>query len=141
MAYNDVDLNIYRESSGLHYEMETVKHLLQQSLLELSREKEQSFQLINFNHETIIDKLNFAYNNLFRSEKINISFVFELQCVHNCDEIRYYYAADNNPLISIPIAFSEDSDLIFIKSKLRGEDFLPNIKNQRPDKKSKFLCC
>ena len=90
MAYNDVDLNIYRESSGLHYEMETVKHLLQQSLLELSREKEQSFQLINFNHETIIDKLNFANNNLFRSEKINISFVFELQCVHNCDEIRYY---------------------------------------------------
>ena len=38
------------------------------------------------------------------------------------------------------MVLSDDSDLNFIKSKLRSEDFLPNLINQRPDTKWKFYC-
>ena len=38
------------------------------------------------------------------------------------------------------MVLSDDSDLSFIKSKLRSEDFLPNLINQRPDTKWKFYC-
>ena len=37
VAYDDVDLSIYGESSALHSELKTVKHFLQDSVLELSR--------------------------------------------------------------------------------------------------------
>ena len=56
------------------------------------------------------------------------------------DEYRYFYAADNNPIFLNPLVLSDDSDLSFIKSKLRSEDFLPNLINQRPDTKWKFYC-
>ena len=38
------------------------------------------------------------------------------------------------------MVLSDDSNLSFIKSKLRSEDFLPNLINQRPDTKWKFYC-
>ena len=38
------------------------------------------------------------------------------------------------------MVLSDDSDLNFIKLKLRSEDFLPNLINQRPDTKWKFYC-
>ena len=88
----------------------------------------------------MINKLDFVYNHLPSSAKIIISFGFVLQSVHNSDEFRDYYAGDNNPVFLNPIVLSDDSDLSFIKSKLRSEDFLPNLINQHPDTKWKFYC-
>ena len=88
----------------------------------------------------MINKLDFVYNDFPSSAKINISFGFVLQSVHNSDEFRYFYAADINPIFLNPVVLSDDSDLNFIKSKLRREDFLPNLINQRPDTKWKFYC-
>ena len=109
-------------------------------MLELSRKKVHNFKLFELSHETVINKLDFVYNDLPSSAKINISFGFVLQSVHNSDEFRYFYAADNNPIFLNPMVLSDDSDLNFIKSKLRSEDFLPNLINQRPDTKWKFYC-
>ena len=38
------------------------------------------------------------------------------------------------------MVFSDDSDLNFIKSMLREDEFLPNLINQSPDTKWKFYC-
>ena len=138
--YDDVDLSIYGESFVLHSELQTVQHFLQDSQLELSRKKVHNFKLFELSHETVINKLDFVYNDLPSSAKINISFGFVLQSVYNSDEFRYFYAADNNPIFLNPMVLSDDSDLNFIKSKLRSEDFLPNLINQRPDTKWKFYC-
>ena len=140
VAYDDFDLSIYGESFALRSELETVKHFLQDSVLELSRKKVHNFKLVELSHEIVINKLDFVYKDLPSSAKINISFGFVLQSVHNSDEFRYYYAADNNPVFLNPLVLSDDSDLSFIKSKLRSEDFLPNLINQRPDAKWKFYC-
>ena len=43
VAYDDVDLSIYGESSALHSELETFKHFSQDSVLELSRKKVHNF--------------------------------------------------------------------------------------------------
>ena len=140
VAYDDVDLTIYGDSPALHSELQTVQHFLQDSVLELSRKKVHNFKLFELSHETVINKLHFVYNDLPSSAQINISFGFVLQSVHNSDEFRYFYAADNNPIFLNPVVLSNDSDLNFIKSKLRSEDFLPNLINQRPDTKWKFYC-
>ena len=139
-TYEDVDLTIYGNSAALHSELQTVQHFLQDSVLELSRKKVHNFKLVELSHETVINKLNSVYNDLPSSAKINISFGFVLQSEHNSDEFRYFYAADNNPIFLNPLVHSDDSDLSFIKSKLRSEDFLPNLINQRPDTKWKFYC-
>ena len=83
MAYDDVDLTIYGESPALHSELQTVQHLLQDSVLELSRKKVHNFKLFELSHETVINKLDFVYNDLPSTAKINISFGFVLQSVHN----------------------------------------------------------
>ena len=83
MAYDDVDLSIYGESSALHSELETVKHFLQDSVLELSRKKVHNFKLVELSHEIVMNKLDFVYKDLPSSAKINISFGFVLQSVHN----------------------------------------------------------
>ena len=140
MAYDDVDLTIYGDSPALHSELQTVQHFLQDSVLELSRKKVHNFKLVELSHEIVINKLDIVYKDLPSLAKINISFGFVLQSVHNSDEYRYHYAADNNPVFLNPMVPSDDSDLSFIKSKLRSEDFLPNLINQRPDTKWKFYC-
>ena len=53
--------------------------------------------------------------------------------MHNSDKFRYLYPADNNPVFLNPIVLPDNSDLSFIESKLRSEDFLPNLKNRRPE--------
>ena len=103
VAYDDVDLSIYGESTALHSGLETFKHFLQDSLLELSRKKD-NFKLVELSHETVIKQLDFVYHDLSSSAKINFSFGFLLQSVHNSDEFRYFYAAHNNPLFLNPIA-------------------------------------
>ena len=95
---------------------------------------------MEINDETVIEKLDCVYNELPSSAKINISFGFVLQSVQNPEEFRYYYAADNNPVFLNPMVLSDDSDLNFIKSMLRQDEFLPNLINQRPDTKWKFYC-
>ena len=140
LAYDDVDLTIYGDSPALHSELQTVQHFLQDSVLELSRKKVHNFKLVELSHEIVINKLDIVYKDLPSSAKINISFGFVLQSVHNSDEFRYHYAADSNPVFLNPMVLSDDSDLSFIKSKLRSEDFLPNLINQRPDTKWKFYC-
>ena len=140
MAYDDVDLSIYGDSQALHSEFRTVQHFLQDSVLELSRKKVHNFKIMELNHETVIEKLDCVYNELPSSAKINISFEFVLQSVQNPEEFRYYYAADNNPVLLNPVVLSDVSDLSFIKSKLREDEILPNLINQRPDTKWKFYC-
>ena len=88
---------------------------------------------MEINHETVIDKLDCVYNELPSPAKINISFAFVLQSVQNPEEFRYYYAADNNPVFLNPMVLADDSDLNYIKSKLREDEILPNLINQRPD--------
>ena len=56
VAYDDVDLPIYGESSTLHSELKTVKHFLQDSVLELSRQKVHDFKLVELSHEIVINK-------------------------------------------------------------------------------------
>ena len=97
-TYEDVDLFIYGDSTALHSELQTVQHLLQDSVLELSRKKVHNFKFVEPSHETVIKKLNSVYNDLPSSAKINISFGFVLQSVHNSDEFQYFYAEDNNPI-------------------------------------------
>ena len=97
-----------------------------------------NFKLVELRHEIVINKLDFVFHDLPSSAKINVSFGFVLQSVHNSDEFGYFYAADNNPIFLNPVVLSDDSDLNFIKSKLRSEDFLLNLINQRPDAKWKF---
>ena len=140
VAYDDVDLSIYGDSPALHSELQTVQHFLRDSVLELSRKKVHNFKIMEMNHETVIDKLNCVYNELPSSAKINISFGFVLQSVQNPEEFRYYYAADNNPIILNAMVLSDDSDLNFIKSMLREDEILPNLINQRPYTKWKFFC-
>ena len=140
VAYDDVDLTIYGDSTAHHSELGTVKQLLNDSVLELYRKKVHNFKLMELSRERVINKLNFIYNDLPSSAKINVSFGFVLQSVHNSDKFRYYYAADKNPVFLIPIVVSDDSDLSFLKSQLGSEDFLPNLINQRPDTKRKCYC-
>ena len=140
MAYDDVDLSIYGDSPALHSELQTVQHFLRDSVLELSRKKVHNFKIMEINHETVIDKLDCVYNELPSSAKINISFGFVLQSVQIPEEFRYYYAADNNLVFVNPMVLSNDSDLNFIKSKLRENEILRNLINQRPDTKWKFYC-
>ena len=113
VAYDDVDLSIYGASSALHSELKTVKHFLQDSVLELSRKKVHNFKLVELSHEIVINKLEFVYHDLPSSAKINISFGFVLQSVQNSDEFRYYYAADNNPVFLKPLVLSDNSDLFY----------------------------
>ena len=115
-------------------ELGTIKHFLQDAVLELSRKKVNNFKLLEFSPETVIDNLDFVPNNLCSSAKINISFGFVLQNVQNPKEFRFYCAADNNPVFLNPLVLSDDPDSHFIKSKLR-EDEIPNLINQRPDTK------
>ena len=140
VAYDDVDLSIYGDSQALHSELRTVQHFLRDSVLELSRKKVHNFKIMEINHETVIEKLDCVYNKLPSSAKINISFGLVLQSVRNPAEFRYYYAADNNPVFLNPVVLSDVSDLNFIKSKLREDEILPNLINQRPDTKWKFYC-
>ena len=91
-------------------------------------------------HKTVIEKLDYVYNESASSAKINILFRFVLQSVPNPEEFRYYYAANNNPVFLNPMVLSDDSDLNFIKSKLREDEVLPSLINQRPDTKWKFYC-
>ena len=98
VAYDDVDLTNYGDSPALHSELQTVQHFLQDSVLELSRKKVHNFKLFELSHETVINKLDFVYIDLPSSAKVNISFGFVLQSVHNSDKFRYFYAADNNPI-------------------------------------------
>ena len=139
-TYEEADLSIYGDSPALHSELQTVQHFLRDSVLELSRKKVHNFKILEIIHETVIDKLDCVYNELPSSAKINISFGFVLQSVQNPDEFRYYYAADNNPVFPNPMVLSDDSDLNYIKSMLRQDEFLPNLINQRPDTKWKFYC-
>ena len=139
-TYEEVDLSIYGESPALHSELQTVQHFLRDSVLELSRKKVHNFKIMEINHETVIEKLDCVYNELPSSAKISISFGFVLQSVQNPEEFRYYYAADNNPIFLNPMVLSDDSDLNYIKSKLRENEILPNLINQRPDTKWKFYC-
>ena len=138
VAYDDVDLSIYGDSPALHSELQTVQHFLRDSVLELSIKKVHNFNIMEINHETVIGKLHCVYNELPSSAKINISFGFVLQSVQNPEGFRYYYAADNNPVFLNPMVLSDDSDLNYIKSKLREDEILPNLINQRPDTKWKF---
>ena len=98
MAYNDIDLSIYGEYSALRSELETVKHFLQNSVLELSRKK-----WVELSHEKVINKLDFVYNDLPSTAEINISFGFVLQSVHNSNEFQDYYAADDKQYSCIPL--------------------------------------
>ena len=139
-TYEEVDLSIYGDSPALHSELQTVQHFLRDSVLELSRKKVHNFKIMEINHETVIDKLDCVYNELPSSAKIKISFGFVLQSVQNPDEFRYYYAAENNPVFSNPMVLSDDSDLNYIKSMLRQDEFLRNLINQRPETKRKFYC-
>ena len=139
-TYEEVDLSIYGESPALHSELQTVQHFLRDSVLELSRKKVHNFKIMEINHETVIEKLDCVYNELPSSAKINISFGFVLQSVQNPEEFRYYYAADNNPVFLNPMVLADDSDLNYIKSKLREDEILPNLINHRPDTKWKFYC-
>ena len=95
---------------------------------------------LEINHETVIENLDCVYNELPSSAKIDISFGIVLKSVENPEEFRYYYAADNNPVILNPMVLSDYSDLNFIKSKLRENEIFPNLINQRPDTKCKFFC-
>ena len=139
-TYEEVDLSVYGDSPALHNERQTVQHFLRDSVLELSRKKVHNFKIMEINHETVIEKLDCVYNELPSSAKINISFGFVLQSVQNPEEFRYYYAADNNPVFLNPMVLSDDSDLNYIKSMLRQDEFFPNLINQRPDTKWKFYC-
>ena len=140
VAYDDVDLSIYADSPALHSELQTVQHFLRDSVLELSRKKFHNFKIMEINHGTVIEKLDCVYNKLPNSAKINISFGFVLQSVQNPEEFRYYYAADNNPVFLNSMVLSDNSDLNYIKSKLREDEILPNLINQHPDTKWKFYC-
>ena len=93
-----------------------------------------------YTENPVMTKLDLVYKDLASSAKINISFGFMLQSVHNSDEFRYYYAADINSVFLNPMVLSDESGLSFIKSKLRSENFLPNLIIQRPDTKWKFYC-
>ena len=104
----------------------------------MSRKKVHNFKIKEINHETVMDKLDCAYNELPSSVKINISYGFVLQSVQNPEEFRYYYTAHNNPVFLNPMVLSDDSHLNYIKSMLRQDEFLPNLINQRPDTKWKF---
>ena len=139
-TYEEVDLSVYGDSPALHNELQTVQHFLRDSVLELSRKKVHNFKIMEINHETVIEKLDCVYNELPSWAKINISFGFVLQSVQNPEEFRYYYAADNNPVFLNPMVLSDDSDLNYIKSMLRQDEFFPNLINQRPDTKWKFYC-
>ena len=139
-TYEEVDLSVYGDSPALHNELQTVQHFLRDSVLELSRKKVHNFKIMEINHETVIEKLDCVYNELPSSAKINISFGFVLQSVQNPEEFRYYYAADNNPVFLNPMVLSDDSDLNYIKSMLRQDEFFPYLINQRPDTKWKFYC-
>ena len=88
----------------------------------------------------MIEKLDCVYNEITRSAKINTSFGFAMQSLQTSEEFRYYYAADNNTVFLNPMALPDDSDLDFIKSKLRDDEILPKPINQRPDTKWKFYC-
>ena len=88
----------------------------------------------------MIDNLDCVYNELPISAKINISYGFVLQSGQNPEEFCYYYAADNNPVFLNPMVLADDSDPNYIKSKLREDENLPNLINQRPDTKWKFYC-
>ena len=121
MIYNDVDSSIFGDSPALHSELQIVQHVLRDSVLELSRKKVHNFKIMETNHETVIEKLVCVYNELPSSAKINISFGLVLQSVQNPEKFRCYYAADNNPVFVNPMLPSDDSELNFIKSKLRED--------------------
>ena len=137
ISYEEVDLSIYGDSPALHNELQTVEHFLRDSVLELSKKKVHNFKLQDLNPEVVIEKLLIVYNDLPSAAKVNISFGFVLQNVQDREEFRYYYAADNNPIFLNPVIIS---DLNLIKTRLRGDDFLPNLLTQRPDTKWKFYC-
>ena len=61
-----------------------------------------NFKLVELNHETVIDKLEYVYKDLPSSAKIDFSFGFVLQSWKYAELFRYYYAADKNPMFLIP---------------------------------------
>ena len=110
VAYNDVDSSIYGDSIAPQGEPETRKKNLQDTVLELSREKVLNFKLTELSQETVIKKLDFHYNDSPSSAKIIFSFGFVLQSLHNSDEFRCYHAAQDNAVFLNPIVLSDDSN-------------------------------
>ena len=53
VAYDDVDLSTYGDSTALHSELQTVQQFLQDSVLELSRKNVHNFKIKEANHETV----------------------------------------------------------------------------------------
>ena len=74
------------------------------------------------------------------SAETNLAFSIVLRKIENTNQFGYYYAADNNPLILNPIVLFDYSDLIFIRSKLSGQELISGLVAHRPDTKWNFYC-
>ena len=138
-SHDNVDLSAYQSYPSLMEELGTVKHFLRDEKTEWTRKKVYNYRIDDIDEAFIESKLDKIFEELECTAKINFSFGFVLRNTENPDEFKYFYASNNNPVLSFPVVLSNSQDLEFLKDRIDGESYFESAIRQRPNTKWRFF--
>ena len=81
--------------------------------------------------------MDYIFQRLSCSVKINLAFGFVMQNVGETDVFKYFYPANNNTVFSVPIVLSDRDDLQSLKERIDREELHENLLMHRNDTKWK----
>ena len=125
------------DDQSLREELETCKHFLSDTEMEIGRQRLFNFAMSSFDVSLINDELDYVFKELKCAAKINIAFGFKLKNIED-GMCRYFYAHENNTIMERAKFVFTQADMTKLKDRMQKMDIVDLCTRERANTKWKF---
>ena len=124
------------DNQSLREEMESCKHFLTDTELEIERHRVFNFAMSSFDVSLLNDKVNYVFEELKCAAKMNLAFRFVMKSIED-GMCRYFYAHENNTFMERVKLVCPQADITNLIDRMQKLDIVHICTRERPNTKWK----